>query len=39
VTGRQYEALFRSCFTGTMTPELLAALAQVESTGNPAART
>jgi Transglycosylase SLT domain len=38
-TWRQYEPLFRSSSTSTITPELLAALAQVESTGNPVART
>ncbi|MGW1422863.1 transglycosylase SLT domain-containing protein [Bradyrhizobium manausense] len=36
---RQYGALFRAYSTGTITPELLAALAQVESSGNPVART
>jgi len=34
-TWRQYGPLFRTYSTGTITPELLAALAQVESTGNP----
>lgn len=38
-TWRQYGPLFRAYATGTITPELLAALAQVESTGNPLART
>ena len=38
-TWRQYEALFRKHSTPVMTPELLAALAQVEGSGNPAART
>jgi len=38
-TWRQYEPLFRTYATSTITPELLAALAQVESTGNPVART
>src|SRR5258708_21650974 len=38
-TWRQYEPLFRTYSTGTITAELLAALAQVESTGNPVART
>jgi hypothetical protein len=38
-TWRQYEPLFHSYSTSTVTPELLAALAQVESTGNPVART
>jgi hypothetical protein len=36
---RQYGALFRTYSTATITPELLAALAQVESSGNPVART
>jgi len=36
---RQYGPLFRSLSTDTITPELLAALAQVESSGNPVART
>jgi hypothetical protein len=38
-TWRQYEPLFRAYSTGTITPELLAALAQTESSGNPVART
>jgi hypothetical protein len=38
-TWRQYGSLFRTYSTGTITPELLAALAQVESSGNPVART
>ena len=38
-TWRQYGPLFRTYSTATITPELLAALAQVESTGNPVART
>jgi hypothetical protein len=38
-TWRQYGALFRTYSTSTIAPELLAALAQVESTGNPVART
>ncbi|MGY8662270.1 transglycosylase SLT domain-containing protein [Bradyrhizobium sp. UFLA05-109] len=38
-TWRQYGPLFRSLSTDTITPELLAALAQVESSGNPVART
>src|SRR6202022_2735915 len=38
-TWRQYGPLFRKHYTDTITPELLAALAQVESTGNPVART
>ncbi|UPK39896.1 transglycosylase SLT domain-containing protein [Bradyrhizobium sp. 186] len=36
---RQYGPLFRKLSTATITPELLAALAQVESSGNPVART
>lgn len=36
---RQYGPLFRAYSTSTITPELLAALAQVESSGNPVART
>jgi hypothetical protein len=36
---RQYGPLFRTYSTATITPELLAALAQVESSGNPVART
>ncbi|WFU44876.1 transglycosylase SLT domain-containing protein [Bradyrhizobium sp. CB82] len=36
---RQYGPLFRRFSTDTITPELLAALAQVESSGNPVART
>lgn len=36
---RQYGALFRTYSTATITPELLAALAQVETSGNPVART
>ena len=36
---RQYGPLFRAYSTDTITPELLAALAQVESSGNPVART
>jgi hypothetical protein len=36
---RQYRSLFRTYSTDTITPELLAALAQVESSGNPVART
>jgi hypothetical protein len=36
---RQYEPLFRAHSTAVMTPELLAALAQVEGAGNPVART
>jgi hypothetical protein len=39
VTWRTYEPLFRAHATATMTPELLAALAQVEGAGNPVART
>lgn len=38
-TWRQYGPLFRAYSTNTITPELLAALAQVESSGNPVART
>jgi hypothetical protein len=38
-TWRQYESHFHTYSTSTITPELLAALAQVESTGNPVART
>ena len=38
-TWRQYGALFRAFSTRSITPELLAALAQVESSGNPVDRT
>ncbi len=38
-TWRQYGPLFRTYSTATITPELLAALAQVESSGNPVTRT
>src|ERR1700759_4085504 len=38
-TWRQYGPLFRTYSTGTITPELLAALAQGESSGNPIDRT
>ncbi|MFL6933832.1 MAG: transglycosylase SLT domain-containing protein [Xanthobacteraceae bacterium] len=38
-TWRQYGPLFRAYSTGRITPELLAALAQMESAGNPVART
>jgi len=38
-TWRHYGPLFREYSTSTITPELLAALAQVESAGNPMART
>jgi Transglycosylase SLT domain len=38
-TWKQYGSLFRTHATSIMTPELLAALAQVESGGNPVART
>jgi len=38
-TWRQYEPIFREHSTAIMTPELLAALAQVEGAGNPVART
>jgi Transglycosylase SLT domain len=38
-TWQQYGPLFRKYSTDTITLELLAALAQIESTGNPVART
>jgi len=38
-TWRQYEPIFREHATAVITPELLAALAQVEGAGNPVART
>jgi hypothetical protein len=38
-TWARYGPLFRKHSTATITPELLAALAQVESSGNPVART
>jgi hypothetical protein len=38
-TWRQYGPLFREYSTSTIAPELLAALAQVESSGNPARTT
>jgi Transglycosylase SLT domain len=38
-TWRQYGPLFRKHSTSVITPELLAALAQVEGAGNPVART
>lgn len=38
-TWDQYRAIFREHATATITPELLAALAQVEGAGNPVART
>lgn len=38
-TWRQYNALFRRHSTTAITPDLLAALAQVEGAGNPVART
>ncbi len=38
-TWRQYESIFREHSTAVVTPELLAALAQVEGAGNPVART
>jgi hypothetical protein len=38
-TWSQYEAIFRRHSTPTVTPEFLAALAQVEGAGNPVART
>jgi hypothetical protein len=38
-TWREYASLFRAHSTPVITPELLAALAQVEGAGNPVART
>jgi len=38
-TWQQYAPIFRAHATRTMTPELLAALAQVEGSGNPIVRT
>lgn len=38
-TWREYGSLFEKYSTATMTPELLAALAQVEGSGNPIVRT
>jgi len=38
-TWREYGSIFRAHSTDTITPELLAALAQVEGAGNPVART
>jgi hypothetical protein len=38
-TWRQYQPAFEKYSTGVMSPELLAALAQVEGSGNPIART
>jgi hypothetical protein len=38
-TWRQYAPLFRKHSTAVMTPEMLAALAQVEGSGNPVVRT
>src|ERR1700759_701753 len=38
-TWRQFAPLFREYSTTSISPELLAALAQVESAGNPTART
>jgi hypothetical protein len=38
-TWREYGSLFREHATAVMTPELLAALAHVEGSGNPVART
>jgi hypothetical protein len=38
-TWREYEPTFRAHATPVITPELLAALAQVEGSGNPVART
>src|SRR5689334_19722385 len=37
-TWKQYAPLFREYSTSSISPELLAALAQVESAGNPVAR-
>lgn len=37
-TWRRYEPIFREHATGTLTPDFLAALAQVEGAGNPFAR-
>jgi hypothetical protein len=39
VTWREYGPIFRAHSTAIMSPELLAALAQVEGSGNPVART
>jgi hypothetical protein len=38
-TWQEYGSIFRAHATATITPELLAALAQVEGSGNPIART
>jgi hypothetical protein len=38
-TWRSYEPIFRAHATATITPDFLAALAQIESAGNPVART
>jgi hypothetical protein len=38
-TWREYSPIFRKYSTSIMTPDLLAALAQVEGSGNPVART
>lgn len=38
-TWRQYEPIFRAHATAVITPDLLAALAQIEGSGNPVART
>jgi hypothetical protein len=38
-TWQQYAPIFRKYATNVMTPELLAAMAQVEGSGNPVART
>lgn len=38
-TWQRYESIFRQHATATITPDFLAALAQVESAGNPVART
>jgi hypothetical protein len=38
-TWREYELIFREHATAVITPDLLAALAQVEAAGNPVART
>ena len=38
-TWREYEPIFQAHATDVITPELLAALAQVEASGNPVART
>ncbi|WP_296669898.1 transglycosylase SLT domain-containing protein [Sulfuricaulis sp.] len=38
-TWRQYQPIFRAHATAVITPDLLAALAQIEGAGNPVART